>query len=138
MRRVILHARLPLDDHGHAGERPQIRGEAERARPLTQGRVNLRQGAGLEFGLAPRPPGAPQRGPASVAPRVEPPHDALATHAEPTRDRPLRILASGEQPGRLLPTYFHPMEISSRRHVSEHTAWYGATKANVTLFSKDQ
>ena len=138
MRRVILHSALPLNDHGHASERPQIRGETECARPLPQGRVNLRQGAGPEFGPAPRPPGTPQRGPASAAPRVEPPHNALATHAEPARDRALRVRASGEQPGRTRPTYFHALEISSRRHVSEHTAYYGMMPLDVTLFGKDK
>src|SRR3989442_822872 len=106
--------------------------------PLAQGGVDSRQRAALEFGLAPGPPGATQRGPSTPAPRMKPPHDALATDAEAARDRTLRALASGEQPGRQLPADFHPMEISSRCHVSEHTAWYGATPSNVTLFRKDQ
>ena len=119
---MILHSGEALDDHGHAGERPEIRREAEGAGPLAQGGIDVRQGAGLEFGLAPHASGATQRRPATTAPRVEPPHDALATHAKPARDRALRVLAASEQPGGELPTYFHPMEISSRRHVSEHTA----------------
>ncbi len=138
MRRVILHPGETLDDHRHAGQRPEIRREAERAGPLAQGGIDVRQPAALEFGLAPRAPGATQRRPSALAPRAKPPHDTLATNAEPARDRALRVLAGGEQPGRHLPTYFHPMEISSQRHVSEHTAWYRTTKVDVTLLCKDQ
>ena len=122
MTRVILHAGHALDHQGDARQRPQRGTEALRAGALAQGRLDAGHLLRSQARLAPCAAGASQsRAPAS-APRLIPPHHALAADSQAPRDRALRLAAGPEQSRGLLPTNFQSLEIPSWRNMSGHAS----------------
>ena len=119
---VILHAGQVLDEARDAGQRPQIRAKAVRPRALPQGRFDLGHLLGTQSRFAPGPPSGAQRRAPALTPRLIPPHDALATDAQPPGDGAPRFLAGGEEPRGVLPTNFQSVEIPSWGNVSAHAS----------------
>ena len=119
---VILHAGQVLDESRDARQRPEIRAEAVRPRALPQGRFDLGHLLGTQSRLAPGPTDGAQRRASALAPRLIPPHDALATDAQPSGDGALRLLASGEEPRGVLPTNFQSVEIPPWGNVCAHAS----------------
>ncbi len=122
MARVILHSGDALDHQRDAGQGPERGTETMRAGPLAQCRVDTGQLLRRQSRLAPRSAGGAQRLAATRAPRLIPPHHALAADSQAPRDRALRLATGGEQPRGLLPTNFQPMEIPSWRNMSGHAS----------------
>jgi hypothetical protein len=129
---IVLAGQL-LDDARDAGQRPEIRAEAMRARALAQGGFDAAQLLRRQPGLPPGAAGGPQRRTPALAPRPKPSHDALATHRQAPGDGPLCLSSSGKQPRRLLPTNFQSMEISAWGNVSGHAPSY-AGKTRMSLY----
>jgi hypothetical protein len=119
---VILHTGQPLDQQRDPGQRPEPRTEAVGARPLAQRGVKTSQLVWRQPRLAPRAAGGTQRLAPTSAPRTIPSHDALATDAQPPRDRALRLPTRRKQPDSLVPTHFHPAEIPAWGNTSEHAS----------------
>ena len=119
---MILHAGQVLDESRDARQGPETRAKAVCPRALPQGRVDRGHVLGPQSRLAPGSTGGAQRGAPALAPRLIPPHDALATDAQPSGDRALRLLAGGEEPRGVLPTNFQSVEIPSRGNVSAHAS----------------
>jgi hypothetical protein len=84
-----------------------------RARPLTQGLLDLAQRLRIQARLAAGAAGGPQGLAPPLAPRAIPPHDTLAADPETPRDRALGLCGRAKQPRGLLPTNFQSMEIPS-------------------------
>lgn len=91
MARVIPHARDPLDELGHARQRPQLRAIAERLRPLQQRLLDLVELDARYARLAPGASGAAQTLASLAFPRLGPAHRRRPTHTQPTGDRRLRL-----------------------------------------------
>jgi hypothetical protein len=138
MRRVIAHAGQALDDHGHPRQRPEGRVKSVGLRALPEGRLDVAQLVGLDLRLPSSAARAAQRLRAAAAPGPVPAHDTLAADAQPSRDRPLGLLRSGEEARRLPPPKFQPVEIPSRRNASAHASSYFFTSTPVTLLCRIQ
>ena len=139
MPRVILHAGQLLDEPSDAGQRPEARAEAMRARALSQGGFDAAHLLRSQSRLAPGAAGGPQRRAPALAPRAIPPHDALATDADPSRDGPVPLSPGGQQPRDLLAPNFQSVEISSGRNMTGH-AFHPTMKdrALVTVLCESQ
>ena len=113
MPRVILHAGQLLDDPSDAGQRPEVRAEAMRARALAQGCFDMNHLLRSQSRLAPGAAGGPQRRAPALAPRAIPSRDALAADLQAPRDGTVRLSTRGKQPRGLLATNFQSVEIPS-------------------------
>jgi len=122
MARVILDAGHALDHQGDARQGPEPGTEAMGPGALAQCRVHAGQLLRPQARLAARAAGGAQRLAAARAPGPIPPHHALAADSQAPRDRALRLTAPCEQPCRLLPTNFQPVEIPSWCHMSGHAS----------------
>lgn len=139
MPRVILYAGLAFDQDRDAGQRPEPRAESMGAGPLAQRRVDADQLLRSQPRLAPRSTRGAQCLTTAVAPRVIPPHDALATHPQTPGDRALRLATRGKQPRGLLPANFQPMKIPSWSNMSGHASIVrGGRLAIVTILCETQ
>ena len=140
MPRVILHPGQLLDELRDAGQRPEARAEAMRARALAEGGFDAAQLRRRQSRLAPGPTGGPQGRTSAPAPRAIPSHDALAADSQAAGDGPLRLSTRGKQPRGLLPTNFQSVEIPSWRNMSghafHHTIERHATSLYYTRFSR--
>jgi len=110
MPRVVSHAGEARDDHGHARERPQLRGKAMSARALAQCGFDARELRRLESRLAPRPAGGLQGGAAIVLPGMKPVVGGSPRCAQRASDGRLRF-AVGEQPRGFVATCFQRSKI---------------------------
>ena len=131
---VILDAGQLLDEARDAGQRPEIRAKAVRPGALPQGRFDLGHLLGTQSRLAPGPPCGAQRRASTLAPRLIPPHDALATDAQPSGDGAVRLLADGEEPRGVSSTNFQSMEIPSWGSVCAHASIVRREAACVSLY----
>ena len=134
MPRVILHAGHALDQHRDAGQGPEARTEPMGVRALAQRHVDAGQLCRGQARLAPGSARGAQRLPTAVAPRVIPPHDALAAHSEAPRDSGQRLATRGKQPRRPLSTNFQPVEIPSWSNMCGHASMVRRwRRASVTI-----
>lgn len=79
---MVPHPGVPLDDGGHARQRPQIGAEAVGARPLEKPVLNLGELWAIEFGLATGSTGGAQRAYPTPLPGLVPAAGALAAGLE--------------------------------------------------------
>ena len=93
MTRVIAHPSEPLDEHRHARQRPQLRGEPMTARSAEQRQFQARQLPAIQPGFPSQPPRGLQARSALLMPRVIPPMRRLPTDLERPHDRRLRLSA---------------------------------------------
>lgn len=93
---MVPHPCVPLDDGGHARQRPEIGAEAVGARPLEKPALDLHELSATEFGFATRSTGGPQRPQATLPPGPVPATDALAAGVQRTGHKSL-LLAAPEQ-----------------------------------------
>lgn len=110
MARVVPHPREPLDERGHARQRPQLRGKAMSPGALEQSRFDPRELRRLEPRLAPRPARCLQSCAAFVLPGMKPAVGSGSRRAQRAGDRRLRF-AAREQPHRFVPTRFQRSKI---------------------------
>jgi hypothetical protein len=93
---MVPHPRVPLDDGGHARQRPQIGAEAVGPCALAQQTLDLLELAAVKFGLAAGSTGGAQRAQAALFPRLVPATGTLAACLERPSDKG-QSLASPEQ-----------------------------------------
>jgi hypothetical protein len=110
--RAVPHPREPLDERGHARQRPQFRGEPMGSGSLKQRRFDPRELRRLEPRLAPRTAGCLQRLAALVLPGVIPAMGRRPRRAKRASNGRLRF-AAREQPRGLVPTRFQRSKIPS-------------------------
>src|SRR5947209_15938108 len=96
MPRVILHPGHALDHQCDARQGPETGTEAMRAGALAQGRVDAGQLFRSQSRLTPRSASGAQRLATATAPRMIPPHHALAADSEASRDCALRLATRRE------------------------------------------
>jgi len=102
---MVPHARLPLDDRRHAGQRPQIGAEALGTRPSQKPLFDLGPLLARELGFATGAPRGVQRRPPGLFPGLVPPADTLAAGAEHPSHKS-QFLPGAEQFGRLQTALF--------------------------------
>jgi hypothetical protein len=102
---MVPHPRVPLDDGGHARQRPQIGAEAVGACALAKQAFNLFALATVEFGFAAGATGGAERGQTTALPGLVPATGTLAAGVERPRHKGHR-LARPEQLGGLLAALF--------------------------------
>ena len=135
---MILDAGQLLDEPRDPRQGPELGTKAVRPRALPQGRFDAAQLRRRQAGLAPGPPCAAQRRAPALPPRPVPSQDALAADAQPAGDGGLRVRAGGEKPRGLLPTTFHPLEISSWCNMSAHAPTIQHSCESVTILCETQ
>ena len=107
---VVPHVCEPLDQRGHARQRPQLRREAMSPGALEQGRFDPRELRRLEPRLAPRTAGCLQSCAALVLPGMKPAVGGGSRRAKRAGDGRLRF-AAREQPRGFVPTRFQRSKI---------------------------
>jgi hypothetical protein len=120
--RVIADPRQALDDHRDARQSPEGCPEAGGDRPPPQGGLDGGDLRRRQPRFAPGSAGGFQASGAARAPGAIPAHDALATDVEQPRDRPLGLLAAGEEARRVLPPTLQSVEVASNRTMRSHAA----------------
>jgi len=110
MARVVPHAREPLDERGHARQRPQLRGEPMSPGAFEQCGFDPRELRRLEPWLAPRTAGGLQGRAAFVPPGVIPAMGGRPRRAKSAGHARLRF-AAREQTRGLVPTRFQRSKI---------------------------
>jgi hypothetical protein len=134
---MVPHARAPLDDGSHTGQRPQIGTEAVGARPLEKPVFDLHKLLAMELGLATGATGGAQRSPTAPLPGPVPTTDTLAARVQRPSHKSL-FLTGPEQLRCLQAALFQSLEISSRTHSWSHASTIHERVGVVTLFREIQ
>lgn len=117
-------ASKPLDERGHAGQRPQIGRKPMRRCPLQQRPLDAREGRLVQTRLASRSPRRFQPPAALRLPRMEPAMGRGHADSEPSRHLVLRHLP-GEQPRGVHPPRFQRREVPSSSPYGGHAStWH--------------
>jgi hypothetical protein len=134
---MVPHARAPLDDGSHTGQRPQIGAETVGARPLEKPVFDLRKLLAMELGLATGATGGTQRSPTAPLPGLVPAADTLAARVQRPRHKS-QFLTDAEKLRCLQAALFQRLEISSRTHSWSHASTIHERVGVVTLFCEIQ
>lgn len=125
MTRVIPHAREPLDQRRHAGQRPQLRGKAVAPRSAQQRLLHPSQLPAVHPALSPQPADCLQALPPLTAPRVVPAMRGLPTDLQRAHDHRLGMPVP-EQPRGFEATRFQRGNVPSIAvRIGHAAAWDG-------------
>jgi hypothetical protein len=138
MSRVIVDTRQALDNTRYAGQGPQISVKTVSSGSFSQCDIDRSQLSSVQLSLAACPARTSQGAVAAMLPLPVPATYALAAYPQFSSNCRQDHLASGEQPGRSLPSLLHCFEISPRSNVCLHPYIIAEKENYVTILCEIQ